>query len=336
MRKLFVLFVIAFSVLVLAADDSKLREACDKKNAFACLKLGVKEEDAGNIVEAARYYKLACDGYEQQGCYNVAVIAYNDPKASAKQKEKSINIIKALCKKKLKSACEAIEKLKSGEQKKDSPFDYPEYKELLSQGKYFDIYTKISKAKMMSDEFGRGLDVLKELLRVGRGGLNAPILYAQMLIATNDPKVKSTAVFVAAYTNLLLMVDKYRCHDRTNVPANVAKYQNMFKTILARLDSLSGDEKRTALELPFKMENYNYKEREFNEEICLGGMEEYREAIDRGAVGKEVPSPRGMLGKTLAINTPRPKEANRTIWLEKRLEVLAKIKKSPKLIFTTD
>ena len=94
---------------VLSKDPTTLGQACTRKEAPACFKLGVMYGSGDGVakskVRSAAYFKLACEAGSATGCYNLGVM-YEEGCCGRGNQAKAPALLKRACELGDKDACE--------------------------------------------------------------------------------------------------------------------------------------------------------------------------------------------------------------------------------------
>ena len=85
-------------------------KACETKNADACLRIAKKYDDAAKFTDALKYYKLACEAGEGEGCYNAADI-YESGDATPKNDAQAAKFYDLACQNGFNRGCVKFKKL---------------------------------------------------------------------------------------------------------------------------------------------------------------------------------------------------------------------------------
>lgn len=168
------------------------------------------------------------------------------------------------------------------------------------------------------DSFGRNVNWLRSKLDAGAGFLMAYsyMRYLWILGETvkledpgKDPRV--TAAVIALYAIELIAVDGPKCEDGTAPSHRMDQLRYQEPAVFAFLKSRPAELKEKLVAIAIAYEQRTAPIRKDDDVLCSGGMDQMRAGLERGT-SKEVPTPPGQVGKTVAVTPP-------TDWVPKYL-----------------
>jgi hypothetical protein len=180
---------------------------------------------------------------------------------------------------------------------------------MLAGRKWNDLGATLSRP-LPPDEITRKLNWLKTRM-VNGAGFFVPLLYARDLwsigstLKEGDPNkdMRLSAAMISLYTYELIVIDGFKCEDRS-APGN--RVTQLFKSRAAALTFLKqqpADVKSKIIDTAIALEQKTAPLRKDDDLVCRDGLDQMRTGLERGTQ-QEVPTPEGHFGRTIAVTPP--------------------------------
>jgi len=180
---------------------------------------------------------------------------------------------------------------------------------LLLAKKWNELASALARAKS-SESVVRMMDWLQSRLGAGGGSLLG-FIYAKDLWdlgeaqKIDDPNkdLRVTAGLITLYTYELIAIDGAKCADHSAPSHRVDQLLMNNAPALAYLKAQPPEIKAKVVDLAIAMEKKTAPLRKLDDLLCRGGLEEMQAGIAAGKT-REVPTPPGQVGKTVAVEPP--------------------------------